>query len=166
MGTRQSPGEAMGVWATVWPYNSSSRSRSSNNRCGSSTNSTHSSSITNKARLVRIRSRLLHLRSCHLKSGTYGKCECNKEYVERPILTCSYIRLHLYIQDYCLKQNFIKAANAVAADTGVRTDEGVPFGGELPEGLLMQWFASLDESYQSSQSKRHNERKKSDSTNG
>lgn len=58
--------------------------------------------------------------------------------------------LHLYMHDYCLKQNYIKAANAIAADTGIRTDEGVPFGGDSPNGLLTQWFTTFWDNYTSS----------------
>lgn len=60
------------------------------------------------------------------------------------------LSLHLYMHDYCLKQNFIKAANAIAADTGIRTDEGVPYGADSPNGLLTQWFTTFWDNYTSS----------------
>lgn len=55
--------------------------------------------------------------------------------------------LHLYMHDYCLKNNMIKAANAIANETGVRTDEGVPFGKEHDQGLLLEWFRSFWQNY-------------------
>ena len=54
------------------------------------------------------------------------------------------------MHDYCLKQNYVKAANAIALDTGMRTDEGVPFGTGAPDGLLAQWFSAFWASYTAS----------------
>ncbi|PWN36068.1 uncharacterized protein FA14DRAFT_179433 [Meira miltonrushii] len=55
--------------------------------------------------------------------------------------------LHLYMHDYCLKNNLIKAANSIASETGVRTDEGVPFGKEHDQGLLLEWFKTFWQNY-------------------
>ncbi|MCO5589602.1 hypothetical protein L7F22_043570 [Adiantum nelumboides] len=55
--------------------------------------------------------------------------------------------LHLYMHDYCLKNNMIKTANSIAFETGVRTDEGVPFGKEHDQGLLLEWFRTFWQNY-------------------
>lgn len=59
--------------------------------------------------------------------------------------------LNLYIRDYCLQQNFISAANAIAHDSGVRSDESVPLVGESAEGLLLEWFTSFWGNFASTQ---------------
>lgn len=55
--------------------------------------------------------------------------------------------LHLYMHDYCLKNNLIKSANSIASETGVRTDEGVPYGKEHDQGLLLEWFKTFWQNY-------------------
>ncbi|UZJ56616.1 hypothetical protein CBS101457_005936 [Exobasidium rhododendri] len=58
--------------------------------------------------------------------------------------------LHLYMHDYCLKQNYTNAAHAIAYDTSLRLDESVPLMGDAAEGLLIKWFSAFWSSFTNS----------------
>jgi len=63
--------------------------------------------------------------------------------------------LHLYMHDYCLKNNLLRTANAIVSETGIRTDEGVPVRREGEKSLLYEWFAIFWENlYEALQSNR------------
>ncbi|KAL1923732.1 uncharacterized protein VTP21DRAFT_8712 [Calcarisporiella thermophila] len=46
--------------------------------------------------------------------------------------------LQLYIYDYCVKHNFMAAANALKQDANIR-DENVPF--DMPQSFLFEWWS-------------------------
>jgi hypothetical protein len=45
--------------------------------------------------------------------------------------------------NYCLQHNYMTAANAIANDTGIRSGESIPFGGDSADGLLLDWFTEF-----------------------